>query len=339
MRRLRHRTLVALTTMGLVGAMLVVTTTAGAQNEPEVPTCAGLEATIIGTDGDDALVGTPRDDVIWAGPGNDSVRALGGDDVVCGGSGSDEIRGGPGSDSLYAQRGADFVIGGPGEDLVDGGPGSDLLLGVGGDDGLFGRGGVDTISGGRGADLNHGGSGWDDCDPGPGRDTRIRCEERIFADANAPLAGVALETGPLRAIRRMINVFGEPTDDSGWVVGCPLDSDTERNERFVQWGSLRASFYGAPGNRTFIGWDYVAFEGLPQRGGPRFSDIVLPGQFFIGDRLQNVADALGVAVEPGLFGDGLRAIAPGGGLEVGHFSDDPTDPTLILRVGDYLVCD
>jgi hypothetical protein len=339
MRRLRRRTLVALTTMGLVAATSATTIVAGAQDAPEVPTCAGLEATVIGTDADDDLVGTPGDDVIWAGPGDDSVRALGGDDIVCGGSGIDAIRGGPGSDSLYGPLGADFVIGGPGEDLVDGGRGSDLLLGVGGDDGLFGRGGVDTISGGRGADLNHGGRGWDDCDPGRGRDTRIRCEEKIFVEANGALGGADLATDPVRAIRRMTRVFGEPTDDSGWVVGCPLDSETEANERLVQWGSLGAFFYGAPGDRTFISWDYVEFDGRPQRGGPQFTDIVLPGEFVVGDPLQNIADALGVAVEPGLFGEGLRAVDPDGGLEVGHVSADPADPVTIVRVGTYLVCD
>jgi hypothetical protein len=339
MRRLRHRNLVALTTMGLLAATLAATATAGAQGDSEVPTCAGMEATVIGTDGDDDLVGTPGDDVIWAGPGDDSVRALDGDDVVCGGTGDDEMRGGAGSDALYGQRGADFAVGGPGEDLLDGGPGADRLLGAGGDDGLFGRRGVDTISGGRGADVNHGGGGWDDCDPGPGRDVRIRCEEKILAEANGPLGGAALETDPARAIRRMTRVFGEPTDDSGWVVGCPLDSETEANERLVQWGSLGAFFYGTPGNRTFISWDYRPLDGQPEQGGPRFTDIVLPGEFVIGDPLQSVADALGVAVEPGLFGDGLRAIAPGGGLEVTHSSDDPTGPIETLRVGDYLICD
>ena len=48
-------------------------------------TCAGQEATIVGTGRSDKLRGTNGEDVIAAGGGDDTVGGLGGDDVVCGG--------------------------------------------------------------------------------------------------------------------------------------------------------------------------------------------------------------------------------------------------------------
>lgn len=257
---------------------------------------------------------------------------------TCGGSEA-TIVGTDGDDVLVGTPGDDVIWAGLGDDSIVGLGGKDIICGGSGDDEIRGGSGKDSIYGQRGADLIVGGRGWDHCVPGPGRDTRIRCEEKIVAEANGPLGGAGLGTDPTRAIKRMTQVFGQPTDDSGWIVGCPFDSETATNERLVQWGSLRAFFYGDPGNRTFVSWDYFPIDGRPQRGGPEFTDIVLPGEFVIGDPLQSVADALGVAVEPGMFGEGLRATAPGGGLEASHRSGDPTDPILVLRVGDYLVCE
>ena len=50
-------------------------------------TCAGQQATIVGTGGPDRLKGTVGDDVIAAGGGDDTVIGLRGDDLVCGGAG------------------------------------------------------------------------------------------------------------------------------------------------------------------------------------------------------------------------------------------------------------
>ena len=120
--------------------------------------CAGEEATIVGTPGDDVLVGTAGRDVIAGRAGDDVLRGLGGDDVICGGRGSDRLRGGAGSD------------------LAKGGADADRLRGKGGDDTLRGNGGDDNLGGGAGADVLHGGRGADRCAGGPGRDTRKRCE-------------------------------------------------------------------------------------------------------------------------------------------------------------------
>ena len=86
--------------------------------DPPLPpaTCAGREATIIGTPGRDVLVGTPRRDVISALAGDDVVQARGGADLLCGGAGNDQLTGGPGPDRLIGGAGRDVCSGGPGRD-------------------------------------------------------------------------------------------------------------------------------------------------------------------------------------------------------------------------------
>jgi Ca2+-binding RTX toxin-like protein len=68
-------------------------------------TCAGLPATITGTEGPEVIIGTPGNDVIAALGGNDFVKAGAGDDVVCGGGGSDKLVGGGGTDKLLGEAG------------------------------------------------------------------------------------------------------------------------------------------------------------------------------------------------------------------------------------------
>ena len=96
-------------------------------------TCAGLTATIVGTDGNDTIVGTPGADVIAALSGSDRVRGRGGDDVICGGYGADRLGGGTGDDRLFGGPGLyrddrdgphllnDWLRGGPGDDTIIGG--------------------------------------------------------------------------------------------------------------------------------------------------------------------------------------------------------------------------
>jgi virginiamycin B lyase len=115
-------------------------------------TCAGREATIVGTGRPDSLRGTNRDDVIAAGGGNDTVAGRRGHDLICGGRGNDRLRGNGGDDVLRAALGNDTLGGGPGDDVLRTGPGKDVLGGGRGDDRL--RAGAD-------ADQCHGGSGRD----------------------------------------------------------------------------------------------------------------------------------------------------------------------------------
>jgi uncharacterized repeat protein (TIGR01451 family) len=163
--------------------------TATAETACVPPTeCAGEVATIVGTNGDDALVGTPGDDVIQALDGDDVVHGLGGNDLLCGGDGDDELFGGRGrdrllgdndDDSLFGGRdrdeldganGADELAGGRGDDTLAGGNGRDELVGGSDDDELSGNAGADDVFGGPGDDFVFGGPGTDDLDGGAGDD-------------------------------------------------------------------------------------------------------------------------------------------------------------------------
>jgi Ca2+-binding RTX toxin-like protein len=99
---------------------------------PSAPQCGGLDATIVGTDGSDALTGTPGDDVIVALGANDVVFGHRGNDVICGGDGADVLLGDRGKDIIYG--GLDGTgrccppgPAGPRGDAVDGGPGNDTM--------------------------------------------------------------------------------------------------------------------------------------------------------------------------------------------------------------------
>ena len=91
-------------------------------------TCAGLVATIVGTDGDDVLVGTEGTDVIVGREGDDYIDGRGGDDTICGENGKDELYGGGGDDYIDGGNGKDRLVGGGGVDKLIGGNGSNEII-------------------------------------------------------------------------------------------------------------------------------------------------------------------------------------------------------------------
>jgi lipoprotein-anchoring transpeptidase ErfK/SrfK len=153
----------------LLCALLPSAPTARATDPPTV-LCAGREATIVGTPGDDILIGTAGPDVIAGRDGNDTIRAGDGDDVVCAGAGDDTVSGGGGADLLLGQPGADRLTGNAGPDRIYGAGGNDVLDGGDGADSLVGGDGNDVISGGAGDDLLAGGRGADALDGQDGDD-------------------------------------------------------------------------------------------------------------------------------------------------------------------------
>lgn len=96
-------------------------------------TCAGVTATITGTDGVDRVKGTDGDDVIAVLGGNDVVNGGGGKDLICGGDGKDKLKGGGGRDRLLGEGGKDKLAGGGGKDTLVGGAGRDRCRRGGGD--------------------------------------------------------------------------------------------------------------------------------------------------------------------------------------------------------------
>jgi Ca2+-binding RTX toxin-like protein len=178
--------------------------------------CGGLEATIIGTAGDDTLTGTAGPDVIFALDGDDTVYGLGGPDTICGGPGNDMLHGGDDADWIHGNAGAD------------------TLYGDGNDDTLYGGYGNDYCVGGAGDDLMIGGTGFDLAD---------------YSGAGAMnvdlYAGTASGDGAdsLLSFERLI---GSAFDDT--LIGGPADNTI--------WGGAGSDMiYGGGGNDALYGQD------------------------------------------------------------------------------------
>ncbi|HWJ82263.1 MAG TPA: calcium-binding protein [Nocardioides sp.] len=175
---------------GLIAVVLVGTAAqpaaAGGSHSVLWGGCPGKRsATIVGTDGDDAIVGTPGRDVILAGAGDDVVRGRGGKDIICLGSGNDRAYGGRGQDVLQA---------GAGDDALDGGAGFDLVVAGDGADHITGTGGYGFVDGGAGSDL-----------------VELVADRGTYVNAGADDDTVVLHAGTLDA---GVSLFGGPGTDS-----------------------------------------------------------------------------------------------------------------------------
>jgi len=101
---------------------------------PQVYTCYGWPATIVGTNGSEDKPGNPNvDDVIALLAGDDSSSGNTGNDIICGGDGDDStLSGGNGNDIILGGNGNDTIMGQNDDDIIDGGPGTDTCDGGGG---------------------------------------------------------------------------------------------------------------------------------------------------------------------------------------------------------------
>jgi hypothetical protein len=91
------------------------------------PSCLGLPATKVGTEGSNVINGTSGADVIVGLGGNDKIKGRGGRDLLCGGAGNDTLTGGRAIDEFDGGDGKDVLYSRDGvkETTVKGGPGSD----------------------------------------------------------------------------------------------------------------------------------------------------------------------------------------------------------------------
>ena len=192
-----RRAAIATTALALaisVGAVGAVASSAAPLLAAAAPTkCHGVEATIVGTAGDDKIIGTNKADVIVAGAGDDLVKGRGGDDVICDRDGDDVVRGGKGDDVLRGAAGADLVVGGAGTDLLRGGKGKDDLRGGTGDD---------KLNGGKAVDA---------CNGGPGVNTLVNCENV----ANAAPVAANDAAGTTEDTQKLLDVLANDTDPDG----------------------------------------------------------------------------------------------------------------------------
>jgi Ca2+-binding RTX toxin-like protein len=156
-------------------------------------TCAGVAATIVGTEGPDIINGTAGPDIIQALGGNDTVYGFGGNDRICGGIGDDVLVGGEGNDVLIGdagnnilrgENGTDYLYGNTGVDILDGGSsidrlygyaGNDVLVGGSENDFLYGHDGNDVLVGGLGLDVRDGGLNKDVCEQTVGDPAPLLC--------------------------------------------------------------------------------------------------------------------------------------------------------------------
>jgi Ca2+-binding RTX toxin-like protein len=134
------------------------------------PSCQGLYATIVGTQGADAITGTPAADVISARGGDDIVDGSGGADIICGDDGRDRIIGHDGKDRIFGGNQGDVLLGGNGNDFIKGEVGRDKIDGGKGNDKVYGQQQADNLVGGKGRDLLKGGPGRDKLTGGPAHD-------------------------------------------------------------------------------------------------------------------------------------------------------------------------
>lgn len=216
------RRIVTIAVLGLLSVVLP-TVAAGAQ---DVPTCNGVPATLVGTEGPDNLVGTTGRDVIVGLGGNDVIRGLSGADILCGGPGRDRILGGKQSDLIIGGDDGDKLFGDAGVDFIYGERGNDLLIGGQGDDVLDGgRGRRDRIRGRAGLDTcvdEQASTSFDtNCLTGPAGGPALQIDE-CFTDA---AAGETVASGRVTSTNEFTldhDITVELRDAGGAVIDSTL---------------------------------------------------------------------------------------------------------------------
>lgn len=61
----------------------------------------------------------------------------------------------------------------------------------------------------------------------------------------------------------MLEVFGAPDSDSGWIEGCPFDGPGVLNERTMRWGGLLLNFRSQDGVETLANWSWRPDSAIP----------------------------------------------------------------------------
>lgn len=61
----------------------------------------------------------------------------------------------------------------------------------------------------------------------------------------------------------MVEVFGAPDSDTGWIEGCPFDGLGD-NERSMTWAGLRLDFRNDDGTPRYDGWSWRPGNPIPE---------------------------------------------------------------------------
>lgn len=125
--------------------------------------------------------------------------------------------------------------------------------------------------------------------------TAIVTTSPITTARPAALFGAAIGTEAEGVIAKLTGVLGVPNVDTGWDIGCPLNSATLKDERQLTWGHLHVYLTRAtdttPG--VFSGYGYVLLEGEELPAGDAVRRLALPTGVALGKAIGDVAKAVG----------------------------------------------
>jgi Ca2+-binding RTX toxin-like protein len=227
--------------------------------------------------GDDTLIGGSGNDFFSGGDGSDTISfELEGSGVtfnlssamkatrdrvssvenVIGSGKADKLTGSSGANTLSGMDGSDTLSGGSGKDRLLGGKGNDKLSGGAGSDRLDSGGGTDVLSGGSSGDrfefnfavktvvidyyvYQQRVSGFKDTvtDFQDGADKLVVGGIFVVGDLQHGVRGSALKTGLIR--------WNQVGDDTRIDFGNPLNSDLERRQDDVYFGSVTLKHFDA----------------------------------------------------------------------------------------------
>ena len=135
----------------------------------------------------------------------------------------------------------------------------------------------------------------------------------VTTRAAAPLFGVAIGADAEGAIVKLVAALGQPSADSSWDIGCPLDNPTLKNERLLSWAHLRVLFgrdtEAVPG--TLRGYGFVLSEGGDLPAGDGASRLALPTGAKVGTPIGQVATTLGFRAQIDKVFGWVRITTPG----------------------------
>ena len=133
----------------------------------------------------------------------------------------------------------------------------------------------------------------------PSTTAAVRTTSAVTTKTAAPLFGAAIGSEAEGAVAKLIAALGPPTSDTGWDIGCALDSPTLKNERLVGWDQLRVLFgrdtEAAPG--TLRGYGFVLLGDEPLPANSAVGRLALPSGAALGTPIGQVAIALGVKAQ------------------------------------------
>lgn len=143
--------------------------------------------------------------------------------------------------------------------------------------------------------------------------TTVATTSPVTTRAPGALFGAAIGSVTEDALAKLTAALGSPTIDSGWGVGCTLDSPTATNERLVTWQHLRVLFRrdGSSGPGALAGYGYVLPEGDEPAPGDAMLRLALPTGVTLGMPIGQVATAVGATAKVNPTFGWVEVVTPG----------------------------